>query len=100
MPPPIAAPVAAPTSVYSRCSSVKPQADTIPRMATHIRYVPNFLRTLSSLLARHYSPVSGSGLIETKKQNSDKIELTGSVAEHRDCDLARLDPPTRSHRSD
>jgi hypothetical protein len=67
MPPPIAAPVAAPTSVYSRCSSVNPQADTIPRMATHIRYVPNFLRTLTSLLTRHYSPASGSGLIETRK---------------------------------
>src|SRR6266851_8489514 len=47
MPPPTAAPVAAPTSVYSRCSSVNPQAETIPRMATHIRYVPTFLRTLN-----------------------------------------------------
>src|ERR1700691_783718 len=46
IPPPSAAPVAAPTSVYCSCSSVMPQAETIPRMATHIKYVPSFLRTL------------------------------------------------------
>src|SRR5450432_2511566 len=98
MPPPMSPPVVAPIATHFARSLIELQADTIPRMATHIRYVPNFLRTLNpSSLAT--TAASCSGLSETVKPKAEsKAELISRrEAPQPAMSLHVIYSPTRSY---
>jgi hypothetical protein len=91
-------PVVAPIATHFARSLIELQADTIPRMATHIKYVPNFLRTLNpSSLATTAASCSGlSEIVKTKAESKAEL-ISRREAPQPAMSLHVISSPTRSY---